>query len=186
MRTTTIAPTGVERRFGVEDIIVSKTDTKGVITYANDVFLRVSAYSRHEVVGRPHNFIRHPSMPRCIFKRLWETIGNGREMFAYILNLAGDGAHYWVLAHVTPSYRDGQIIGYHSNRRAPERSALSTVTDLYAALLTEERRHAERADGLAASSAMLDDMLTRRGQSFDEYVWSLTPTGSGSTERVTA
>ena len=99
-----IRPTGEERTFGADELIVSKTDPRGVITYANDVFLRVSGYDMDEVVGRPHNLIRHPDMPRAVFQLLWDTLTERRELFAYINNLASDGAHYWVLAHVTPSY----------------------------------------------------------------------------------
>ncbi|MFC7575365.1 PAS domain-containing protein [Klenkia terrae] len=129
---TAVRPTGVERSFGADELIVSKTDRRGVITYANDVFLRVGAYSLDEVIGQPHNLIRHPEMPRAVFHLLWDTISRGHELFAYINNLAADGAHYWVLAHVTPSVDErGTIVGYHSNRRRPSpapwpRSAPST------------------------------------------------------------
>ncbi len=94
-------PTGVERAFGPEEIIVSKTDPKGVVTYANDVFVRVSGYAEDEIVGAPHNLIRHPAMPRAVFRLMWDVIPTGQELFAYVLNLAADGGHYWVLAHVT-------------------------------------------------------------------------------------
>ena len=76
------SPTGREAGFGEEEIIVSKTDEKGRIPYANDVFLRVSAYSLNEVVGAPHSIIRHPEMPRCVFKLFWDTIAAGKEIFA--------------------------------------------------------------------------------------------------------
>ena len=77
-----VAPSGRESPFGEDEIIVSKTDLKGRITYANDVFLRVSAYSLNEVVGAPHSIIRHPEMPRCVFKLFWDTIAAGKEIFA--------------------------------------------------------------------------------------------------------
>ena len=121
MRVSHVRPTGVERTFGEDEIIVSKTDAKGIIRYANGVFLRVSGYEEADVLGQPHNIIRHPEMPRCIFRLLWDTIASGEEIFAYVLNLAADGAHYWVFAHVTPSFGPrGEIIGYHSNRRLPD------------------------------------------------------------------
>nr|BFE86398.1 hypothetical protein GCM10020093_089990 [Planobispora longispora] len=128
MRASAIRPTGVERTFAPDEIIVTKTDLKGHITYANDVFLRVSAYSEEEVLGQPHSLIRHPDMPRCVFALLWQEIRRGREIFAYVVNLAADGAHYWVLAHVTPSAGPGgQIVGYHSNRRVPGEAALRRI-----------------------------------------------------------
>ncbi|HMO11052.1 MAG TPA: PAS domain-containing protein, partial [Actinotalea sp.] len=117
MRPSSVMPTGVERTFGADEIIVSKTDPKGRITYANQVFLRVSGYREDEVVGQPHSIVRHPDMPRAVFALLWETIQAGREIFAYINNLAADGAHYWVFAHVTTSRAGGALVGYHSNRR---------------------------------------------------------------------
>jgi len=99
-----VVPSGVERTMAEDELIVSKTDTRGIMTYVNDVFLRVSAYPESEVLGQPHNMIRHPDMPRCVFKLLWDTIKSGQEIFAYVVNLAADGAHYWVFAHVTPSF----------------------------------------------------------------------------------
>ena len=106
MQTTAVRPTGVERTFGADEIIVSKTDPKGRLTYANHVFCRsLRATPSPMLLGQPHNIIRHPDMPGGVFKLAWETIAGGSEIFAYVLNLASDGAHYWVLAHVTPSSR---------------------------------------------------------------------------------
>jgi PAS domain S-box-containing protein len=173
MRQDQVRPTGVGRTFGADEIIVTKTDLQGRITYANDVFLRVSAYDEHEIIGQPHNVIRHPDMPRCVFKLLWDTVQNNHELFAYVVNLAGDGAHYWVLAHVTPSTDPGgRPSGYHSNRRVPAAGALSQIQPLYASLVAEERRHSRPADALEASTAMLDEHLAARGMSYDRYVWS--------------
>lgn len=175
MRRATVVPTGIERRVGTEEIIVSKTDTRGVIKYVNDVFLRISGYRRGELVGRPHNIIRHPDMPSCVFKVLWDSLLVEREVFAYVVNLAADGSHYWVLAHVTPSFdASGQVTGYHSNRRAADPHAVARIGEFYGRLRAVERAHAVPSDGLAASSAMLAEVLEDRGQSYDEYVWELT------------
>ncbi|MBB2947108.1 PAS domain S-box-containing protein [Actinoplanes lutulentus] len=170
MRAARIQPTGVERSFEDHEIIVTKTDLKGIITYANDVFLRLSAFGEEEVIGKPHNIIRHPDMPRAVFKLLWDTLGQGEEIFAYVVNMAGDGAAYWVLAHVTPS-RDasGRVIGYHSSRRRPDRPAVDAVKRLYARLREEERRN-----DLNASWQLLQDELAGRGQTYEEFVWDLT------------
>ena len=112
------SPTGRERSFSADELIVSKTDPRGVITYANDVFLRVSGYDLDEVLGRPHNVVRHPEMPRAVFSLLWDALGSGQEIFAYINNLASNGDHYWLLAHVTPSQGpEDRVVGYHSGRR---------------------------------------------------------------------
>ena len=169
-----VAPTGEARTFAPDELIVSKTDLRGVITYANDVFLRVSRYELDDVIGRPHNLIRHPEMPRAVFGLLWQTLCEGRELFAYINNLASDGAHYWVLAHVTPSYGpDGQIVGYHSNRRRPSPGAIGTITPLYRQLLEEERRHPTARAAVAASSRLLDELVAGQAGSYEEFIWSV-------------
>ncbi|WP_433790820.1 PAS domain-containing protein [Actinoplanes sp. CA-252034] len=178
MRQGKVRPSGVVRTFGADEIIVTKTDLKGRITYANDVFLRVSAYDEHEIVGQPHSVIRHPDMPRCVFRLLWDTIQENQEIFAYVVNLAGDGAHYWVLAHVTPSTdTSGRPSGYHSNRRVPTAGALRQIEPLYASLVAEERRHSRPADALEASTAMLTENLAARGMSYDQYLWSTVADG---------
>lgn len=177
MRASDIRPTGVERTFGRDEIIVTKTDLQGRITYANDVFLRVSAYPEHEMLGQPHSMIRHPDMPRAVFKLLWDTLKDGRELFAYVVNLAGDGAHYWVLAHVTPSVdAHGKTIGYHSNRRVPSKRALDQVQPLYRRILQEEHRHSRPADAVAAGTDVLHAALADAGQTYDEFIWTLAGT----------
>lgn len=174
MRASTIQQTGVERTFGRDELIVTKTDVKGRITYANDVFLRVSGYTESEMLGQPHSMIRHPDMPRCIFKLLWDTIEARQEIFAYVVNLAGDGAHYWVLAHVTPSLgAGGRLAGYHSNRRVPDRPALEEIRPLYAKLTATESGHARPADAIAASTEQFSQILADRGVSYEQFVWSL-------------
>ncbi len=174
MRASSVRPTGVERTFGDDEVIVSKTDEKGRITYANSVFLRVSAYDEVEVMGKPHSLIRHPDMPRAVFKLMWDTIQAGQEMFAYVNNLAADGAHYWVFAHITPSLSSaGARAGYHSNRRSPGRGAVREVNSLYGRLRAAERAHSRPADAMAASGLLLANELAVAGLTYDEYVWNL-------------
>ncbi len=169
-----VRPTGEARTFAADELIVSKTDPRGVITYANDVFLRISRYELDDVIGRPHNLIRHPEMPRAVFALLWQTLSEGRELFAYINNLASDGAHYWVLAHVTPSYGpDGGIVGYHSNRRRPSQGAIRTVTPLYQQLLAEERQHPTARAAVTASSRLLEQRVAEEAGSYEEFIWSV-------------
>lgn len=173
MRTTTVRPTGVERTFGDDQIIVSKTDTRGILTYVNELFVEISGYPEHELVGKPHNVIRHPDMPRAVFSLLWREIQAGREVFAYVLNLAADGVGYWVFAHVTPTFQNGTIIGYHSNRRVPSARAVAAVEPLYAQLRAIEHSYASPVEALAASNAAFEAELEARGVSYDEFVWSL-------------
>jgi len=166
--------TGVERTFGGDEIIVSKTDTKGRIIYANEVFLRVAGFSEREILGKPHSIIRHPAMPRCVFKLLWLTIESGKEIFAYVLNRARNGDHYWVFAHVTPTFdANRNIVSYHSNRRSPRPEAVAKASGLYEQLLAIENGHADRNAGMEASFKALVDQLGTLGVPYDEFVFSL-------------
>lgn len=165
---------GKERTFDSSDIIVSKTDTKGIITYANDIFLEIADYTEAEVIGKPHSIIRHPDMPRCIFKLLWETISNGKEIFAYVVNRTKFGDYYWVLAHVTPTLDiNGQIIGYHSNRRVPNPEAIAIIKPLYRHLKTVEDNHKNAKEGLEQSYQILTSLMKEQQMRYDMFIYEL-------------
>ena len=169
-----IHPTGLEVSFPDNEIIVSKTDTKGIITYANQLFIDVSGYSEAELLGAPHNLIRHPDMPRCVFKLLWDTLSEGREIFAYVVNLCKNGNHYWVLAHVTPSFGPtGEVVGYHSSRRVPDRDAVSSIIPLYQQLKEVEESYSDWRCGMHAAGEILALQLKELGLEYDEFVFSL-------------
>ncbi|HLN23754.1 MAG TPA: PAS domain-containing protein [Patescibacteria group bacterium] len=175
MKAATASLTGVERHFDKDEVIVSKTNAKGILTYANRAFLRVSGFTEAEVIGKPHNILRHPAMPRSIFKLMWETIQAGREIFAYVINRSSNGDHYWVFAHVTPSFdAERRIVGFHSNRRVPERAVLDAqIIPLYAELVGLERRAADPRSGLESASQHLQDMLRTKGLGYDQFIFSL-------------
>lgn len=165
---------GREVTFADNELIVSKTDLQGRITYCNDVFVRVSGYREADLLGKPHNLIRHAAMPRTIFRLLWETIGRGEEIFAYVVNRCKNGDHYWVLAHVTPDCAaDGSPIGYHSNRRVARREALAAIRPLYARLAEAEAGAADRKAGLEAGGALLESILAEKGKSYEQFVLEL-------------
>lgn len=169
-----VQPTNVERTFGEDEIIVSKTDATGRILYANEVFQKIALYSEKELFQQPHSIVRHPDMPRCVFKLLWDTVESGKEIFAYVKNMAKNGDYYWVFAHVTPSFGAGnKIVGYHSNRRLPTRQAIAKIEPIYRQLLAEENRHANRKEGMNAAFNVLVDMLKEQGVEYDEFVFSL-------------
>ena len=169
-----VQPTGREVFFDDEGIIVSKTDLKGRITYANDVFIDVAGYSEAELLGQPHSIVRHPDMPRCVFKLLWDVLQERQEIFAYVKNMTKHGDHYWVFAHVTPSLNDkGEIISYHSNRRVPTREALAKIEPIYQALLAEENRHANAKEGMNAAFAVMVDTIKNTGMAYEEFVFTL-------------
>lgn len=170
-----VEPTGKERHFEPEELIVSKTDLKGRIIYANEVFLRLSDFTEKEVLGQPHSIIRHPDMPRCIFKLLWDEIKSGNEIFAYVVNMGKNGDHYWVLAHVTPTFdADHNIVGYHSNRRvADPRILRDKIIPLYAELREIEESTTNRKEGMNAASLALANKLSDAGMAYDKFIQSL-------------
>ncbi|MBL8932464.1 MAG: PAS domain S-box protein [Kineosporiaceae bacterium] len=174
MRALRSAPTGATRDFDPEEIIVSKTDPKGIITYTNDVFLRVSGYTREELIGAPHNIIRHPDMPRGVYRLLWQELTAGREVFALVENLCRDGASYWVLAHVTPS-RDagGRVVGYHSNRRRPDPEWITAIRPVYARMRAVEQGHPRPAEAARASLESLEGELAQSGTTYDAFIWGV-------------
>ena len=168
-----ITPTSVERVMREEDFIVSMTDLKGRITYGNRIFIEFSGYREAELLGSQHNIIRHPDMPRAVFKLLWDTIQNKNECFAYVKNMSKDGGFYWVFTNVTPTFDpSGNITGYLSVRRRPRLSGIQTVTGLYAAMLEAEKK-AGPANAIAASTKILADLLKEKGLSYDELVLAI-------------
>jgi PAS domain S-box-containing protein len=158
------SPTNRETNIQTDDFLVSKTDTKGKITYANPSFIKVTGFSEKELLGKPHSLIRHQDMPKIIFKLLWEEISNKREIFAYVKNMSKDGGFYWVYANVTASLDDRRnIIGYYSVRRKPNPKALEVIKPLYEKLLS-----LENSGGMDASYNYLAELLKEKGVSYDE------------------
>jgi len=167
--TSKVTPNNRETVLVDNKIIVSKTDTKGRITYMNEYFIEVSRYQEDELLGKPHNIIRHPDMPRAVFKLLWDTIQAGKEINAYVINLAKDGSHYWVFANVTPSFdKHGNIIGYFSVRRKPSQQALEVIKPLYRKML-----EIERTSSMQESTKYLLDILQKKEISYDEFILSI-------------
>ena len=168
-------PSGNERFFDKDDIIVSKTDLKGRIEYANRTFMKVGMYDEKELIGAPHSILRHRDMPRCVFKLLWDRIAEGHEVFAYVINRAKNGDYYWVLAHVTPSYdSSGNIVGYHSNRRVPNpRTVSEIIVPTYKELLRIEESVPNRNDGMIAAANFLGNFLKEKQSSYDEFIFAL-------------
>lgn len=167
-------PTGRASPFAEDDIIVTKTDPKGRILYANETFLAVSRMALADVLGQPHSIVRHPDMPRCIFEMMWKTIAAGGEFFGYVQNLASNGDHYWVFAHVTPS-RDGAggITGFHSNRRKPDEAQVARIAPLYARLLAAEGAEADRRTGQRHGADLLAAFLADRRLSYEQFAFSV-------------
>lgn len=140
LRKGRVLPTPIDTEFFVKEssFLVSKTDLKGIITYANSVFIEISGYSEEELLHKPHSLVRHPDMPKVAYQGLWDTIQAGKEWRGIVKNLRKDGAFYWVDAFVTPSYRDNELIGYMSIRRRPTKEQVQEASTLYKKLILEE------------------------------------------------
>lgn len=164
--------------------IISKTDPKGYITYANDLFVNISGFAREELMGKQHNIIRHPDMPRSIFKLMWDRISRGEELHVYVKNRTKQGQFYWVLAKVSPivttdmdPYRRGKgynfptkkIVGYQSWRiTPPDREVLPEVAHLYGLLRKLELSTPNPREGLAIAYRSLTQDLSADGLCYDD------------------
>lgn len=123
--------TGIEYRMQQGQSIVSKTDTKGRITYVNPSFIEVSGFSEHELLGKAHNIVRHPDMPPEAFADLWQTLEAGQPWTGLVKNRRKNGDFYWVVANVVPVQEAGRVIGYMSVRTAPTREQVAAASELY-------------------------------------------------------
>ena len=158
-----ITPTQHERRLGEDDFIVSKTDTSGRITYVNRIFMDIAVYPESELLGVQHNIIRHPDMPRGVFRFLWDTLKAGEEFSGFVKNMSADGGYYWVFANITPDYDNkDKLIGYYSVRRKPPQSAINTITPIYQEMLAIERQSSAK-EAPSKSIAYLVDVVKQSG-----------------------
>ncbi|MFX1678516.1 methyl-accepting chemotaxis protein [Mitsuaria sp. CC2] len=144
--------------------LVSVTDLKGRIVYCNSAFIDVSGYSKDELLGQPHNLVRHPDMPAEAFRDMWATIGAGKPWTGLVKNRRKDGDHYWVIANATPMFRDGATVGFLSVRVAPSRQEVAMAEDLYATLRREAEgthRATGRTTGLSRGEVVRVDAVGR-------------------------
>lgn len=123
--------TPIETPYPHGKLIVSRTDTRGIMTQCNQSFVDMSGYGEAELIGQPHCLLRHPDMPAAAFRDLWETVQAGRQWHGYVKNLRKDGGHYWVYATVVPNVRDGKIVGFTSVRREPSREKVAAAEAQY-------------------------------------------------------
>ncbi|HIQ50426.1 MAG TPA: PAS domain-containing protein [Nautiliaceae bacterium] len=147
--------TNNEKVLSDNDFIVSKTDPKGYITYCNRVFVDMSGWSRFELIGANHNIVRHPDMPKIVFKILWDLIQNKKEFFGFVKNLRKDGGFYWVFSYITPDLDlNGNIVGHSSFRKKPSRKGVESMSEIYKKLV-----EAEKSGGMSASYELLKEIL---------------------------
>ena len=166
MRKPKVTPIEKEVLLKEEDFIVSKTDLKSRILYGNKIFIEMSGYSEQELLGQPHNILRHPDMPQCAFKILYDHIQNGKEWFGYVKNLRKDGGYYWVFANISPNYdHNGNIIGYYSVRRKPRDGFKRIIEPLY-----EKLKNIEASGGMRASEEAVKELLNQYKMNFNELM----------------
>jgi aerotaxis receptor len=153
---TNLPVTGIEYILEDGQSIVSKTDTKGRITYVNPTFVEVSGFDVDELIGKAHNIVRHPDMPPEAFADLWQTLKAGLPWTGLVKNRRKNGDYYWVVANVVPVRENGETVGYMSVRTRPAREQVKAAEELYRAFRTGEAR------GLAI----------RRGQAVKTGLWA--------------
>jgi len=170
----TITPTNSEKKLADEDFIVSKTDKAGRITYANRIFMEIAGYPEHQLLGVQHNIIRHPDMPRGVFRFMWDTLKAGNEFFGFAKNLCADGGFYWVFANITPDYdAQGNLQGYYSVRRNPPRSALETITPIYNEMLNIEKNSSVKEAPLRSMEYLFSVVESSGAKNYNNLVLQL-------------
>ncbi len=157
-------PTPVDEEIELDNTkyIESETDTNGVIVDCNDYFAEISGYSKEELIGRPHNIVRHPDMPKIIFKELWDRIQNGRNITAVIKNMAKDGRYYWVFTHfeIIRDINTKEIKGYRAYRKMVSPHIKKVLDPVYKKLTEIEKK-----EGMEASGKALEEFLKEGGDS---------------------
>lgn len=180
-RITRPTPSDREVDWNKNKVLLSKTDTKGTILYANEDFIDVSGYDEFELIGQAHNVIRHPDMPKVIFKFLWDSIKSSKNIHAIIKNMSKTGRYYWVITDFKIiADSNGEIVGYFGTRKSvPEDIVVKFIEPLYKKLL-----HIEEASGMLASEEYLIGFLEERKKTYMEYIDHLIATGKDDKNKV--
>ena len=153
-------PIDEEIKLDPKKYIISSTDIKGLITDVNDYFVEISGYSREELIGKPHNLIRHPDMPKVVFKLMWEQLKNGKDILALVKNLSKNGRYYWIFTTFEPiKNNDNKITGYKAHRKSAPKHTIETISDIYRQVLAVEKK-----EGVEKSEEFLNDYLKERGE----------------------
>lgn len=132
-------PIPIDKEFKFDEgLAISSTDVEGIITYANRKFCEIAGYTKDELVGKNHNIIRHPDMPKATFKAIWDTLHEGKEWSGIVKNLRKDGRYYWVYSHITPIIEDSEIKGYSATHRPAFSTEVETIIPVYKEMLEKE------------------------------------------------
>jgi len=130
----------VETSVPHDELIISRTDLHGIITYANETFAQISGYELTELIGKAHSIVRHPDMPRSVFQTLWQSLEYGQMWKGYIKNLRKDGGYYWVYAEISGVYKDGVLVEYKSLRAPMDQATKISMQRVYDELKENEEK----------------------------------------------
>jgi len=132
-------PSPIDEQYIFKDgLIVSSTDLKGIITYANRKFCEIAGYTKDELIGKNHNIVRHPDMPKAAFQEIWDNLKAGKEWTGVVKNLRKDGLYYWVHSYIAPIISDDKIIGYTAARRPATETEIEEIIPIYKVLIEKE------------------------------------------------
>ncbi len=155
-----------EIKFSKRKFIISKTDLKGKIIFTNKNFCEVSGYTEAELIGEPHNILRHPDMPRAIFFLIWQKLLIGENISGIVKNLAKDGRYYWAIADFEAKKdKNGKIIALTAFRRIAPESVVNEIKELYSTMLSIEKKH-----GMEKSLAYLEAFLEAENTTYDDFI----------------
>ena len=170
MKTPSIQIINEEVKWDKTQVIVSKTDIHGTILYANKAFTETCEYDATELMGEPHNIIRHPDMPKVTFKALWCALKKGENYHAIVKNLTKTGKYYWVITDFTIDKNEkGEITGYTGRRKAIPKSVIDKIEPLYKTLLGLEKLKGEKVSELYFEGYLKEEI----GKNYDEFVFDL-------------
>jgi PAS domain S-box-containing protein len=160
-------PIDNEIKLSSKRYIVSKTDAKGIIEYGNDYFVEISGYTEAQLIGQPHSIVRHPDMPKVVFKMMWDRINRGKNIMAVVKNLAKDGSYYWVVTEFEPKIDPitNEILSHTAFRRAAPQKAIDTMMPIYQKLL-----EIEKTGGMEASEKYLRGFFEDNKTTYDEFI----------------
>ncbi len=170
-----VKPTPIDKEIILDPkkVIMSKTNAKGIIEYANDYFVKICGYKEYQLMGKPHNVIRHPDMPKIIFKVLWDRLHQGKNIHAVVKNLAKDGRYYWVITNFETKFDDqGNIVSHYSRRKAAPEHVVFGVSRLYKILLSLESN--DRT--LEKSLKYFENFFEYKNTTYDEFILDLIGT----------
>jgi len=150
-------------------MIISKTDTRGYIEYANEYFMEICGYEEYELMGQPHNIIRHPDMPKTIFRLMWESLKKGENIHVFVKNMAKDGRYYWVLTNFEMGVdQEGNIVSYYAKRKAAPQNAIAEINRLYNIIKAIEKKQGEEM-----ALNYLYGLLEEKKMTYNQFILSI-------------